>query len=514
MTIARRMAGAAFLAVALTGCAATPNSSIAGLQELPDVALRGGDLVIALADRLDAPPAIVRYRGEADEALGLRVHGRVLVEDLRATDVAGSASGRWLAARTAGRDLETTVVVWDLHRARLPLHLSDSVWTSPVGCAAPRFHPSDAVLALDCPALERKPGHITPAHLVLVRLPELVPVGLVGERDRIAPALGVDGDLYWIENRGGVSTVVRRGDDDQAFVVHESTSPMTELWPQYDGSIVAAVVAPGGDRELRRFEASGASSRVPTPRDMGRILGPGQPLAVAADGEFVFASCTPQPCTVSREGPSGVGSAPLPLTGTPLALASVPRFGVAAPHVEDLATAPATVFTTHDASNVSVLGIELGMPLEAAFATLDRGRRFPQWLAFGGGIGVGAVRSGHCVEFLGDAGLVDSIELSGCARSYLSPALQPLLNREAMADGALPLIRRFLGAGVSAQVGDPAVQSADPAIEGTTVRFTVVERGYSFEARTEILKTSRARLMNGRLRLRLQLPDRRAVGRR
>jgi hypothetical protein len=198
----------------------------------------------------------------------------------------------------------------------------------------------------------------------------------------------------------------------------------------------------------------------------------------------------------------------------------VPRFGRAVRHVEDLATAPAGVFTTHDASFVSVLGVELGMPLEAAWATLERGGRFPQWIGAEpgqdpSGIGVGAVRGGHCVEFLrDDAGIVETIELQGCARSYLSPALQPLLDREAMAEGALPLIRRFLGPGVSAQVGDPLEPPSEGdglAIEGTTVRFDASERGYSFEARTEILHTSRARLMNGRLRFRLRLPTRDAT---
>jgi hypothetical protein len=193
-------------------------------------------------------------------------------------------------------------------------------------------------------------------------------------------------------------------------------------------------------------------------------------------------------------------------------VASVPRFGRSVAHVEDLATAPETVFTTHDASVVSVLGVRLGMPLESAFATLDRGRRFPQWIGADQvpqeGIGVGAVRSGHCLEFLADsAGLVAAIELTECARGYLSPALQPLLDREALAGGALPLIRRFLGPGVSAQVGDPALEEPEgPAIEGTSVRYAAPQRGYSFEARTEILSTARARLMNGRLRLRLELP--------
>ncbi len=519
MDLSNRMAGVAFLGVALAGCAATPGPSPSPFDSLsPEEPLQPGDLVVALAERPDAEPAIVRYRGHPDEESGLRVHAKVLVDGVRATAVAGSSTGRWLSARIVDpRDpAEVRVVVWDLHRAQLPLAGGDAAWTSPPGCAAPRFHPSDAFVALDCPSLERAPGHVTPAHLVIVGLPDLEPLALVGERNRFAPAVGADGDLYWIENRGGVSTIVRRGPDDRAFVAHRLRAPATELWPQHDGSIVAAVVGLGGERELRRLEASGASTRIRPPRDVGRSPQGGEPLSVSADGEFLFASCTPAPCTILREGPSGVGAAPLSVGGAPSALAAVPRFGRAAPNVEDLATAPATVFQSHDASLVSVLGVELGMPLEAAFATLDRGGRFPQWTGEASGIGVGAVRSGHCVEYLGDdAGLVGRIELAECARGYLSEALQPLLDRDAMAEGALPLIRRFLGPGVSAQVGDPAARpNGDPAIEGTTVRYEAVERGYSFEARTEILRTSRARIMNGRLRLRLQLPDTTAVGRR
>ncbi len=520
MHLRHRTAGAAFLALALTGCAATPGPSAPFRDVEPPEPLLPGDLIVALADRPAGTPAIVRYRGEPDETDALRVRAQVLVEDVYATGVAGSSSGRWVAARLVaplGEPPDARVLLWDLHRARLPLHADDAAWTSPVGCAAPRFHPSEAFVALDCPSMQRSPGHVTPAHLVLVGLPDLKPLALVGERNRFAPALGADGDLYWIENRGGVSTIVRRGPDARPFPVHRSRAPLTELWSQHDGSLIVAEVGPGGERELRRLEASGASTPVPAPRDVGRSPRSHEPLAVSADGEFLFVSCTPAPCTVLREGPSGVGSAPLSLGGLPSALASVPRFGRAAPHVEDLATAPATVFQSHDASGVSVLGVELGMPLEAAFAALDRGNRFPQWIGEdAGGIGVGAVGSVHCVEYLADeARLVRSIELAECARSYLSEALQPLLDRDAMSQGALPLIRRYLGPGVSAMVGDPAAQAAgDPTIVGTTVRYQAPERGYSFEARTEILRTSRARLMNGRMRLRLQLPDRTTVGRR
>jgi hypothetical protein len=526
MKTRRWMVSAALGAIAMSGCAVGavgPSVTFSASISAPEDRLAGGDILVALTDRPGSErDGIVRYRRRLDDDGGLRVHAQVLVEAPgRVDSVAGSSTGRWLAAgleapRRDGTRTTDRVLVWDLHHARTPLAVTDAVWTSPDGCRSPRFHPEDAFVVFECPSFEREPGHVTPSHLVVLDLPGLRPLALVGERNRTAPAVGVDGGLYWIENRLGVSTIIRRGPDRSAYPVHQSRDPATRVWPQHDGSIVVSVLGPGGERELRRHEASGAVGRVPPPRDLGRALRAREPLSVTPDGDFLFASCTPAPCTVLRAGSSGA-DAPLSLSGHPSAVAAVPRFGRAVLHLEDLATAPAGVFKTHDASFLSVLGVELGMSLEGAWATLERGGRFPQWIGTESGqepsgIGVGAVRAGHCVEYLvDDAGLVDTIDLQGCARSYLSPALHPLLDREAMAGGALPLIRRFLGPGVSAQVGDPSAPGAGDsplAIEGTTVRFAAPERGYSFEARTEILQTSRARLMNGRLRLRLRLPAR------
>jgi hypothetical protein len=198
----------------------------------------------------------------------------------------------------------------------------------------------------------------------------------------------------------------------------------------------------------------------------------------------------------------------------------VPRLLGPIGHQEDLATAPSSVLSSHSAADVSVLGVQLKMPLETAFSRLDRGGRHPYWISAKGskgrpgGVGVGWTSSGYCISFLADErGLVGAIELQGCAAEYLSSQLAPLLRREQLSEGALEVATHFLGPGVSVSVGGSSPDDGGPGVKRTRIQYHAPDRGYEFEAEIEVMSRQgssfmRSRLLNGQVRLRLQNPGR------
>jgi len=163
------------------------------------------------------------------------------------------------------------------------------------------------------------------------------------------------------------------------------------------------------------------------------------------------------------------------------------------------------------------------MALEDAFVVLDKMGRHPYWIESRGvhtrprGIGVGWTAEGHCIEYLADErASVTTIDLRSCATSYVSPALRPLLDRGALASEGVGLARRFLGDSVTSEAANSEDPLRHPAVRRTDVRFSAPERGYQYEARSEVLRSRRTRVLGGWVRLRLQLPGRRqaASGRR
>jgi len=156
------------------------------------------------------------------------------------------------------------------------------------------------------------------------------------------------------------------------------------------------------------------------------------------------------------------------------------------------------------------------MSLEDAFSVLDRTARHPYWIESRGprnrprGVGVGWTNEGHCIEYLADErGTVSAIDVRGCASSYLSPALRPLLDRNALAADGGGLARRYLGSDVAVEIGTGGAAGRPEPIRRTELTFTSAEKGYHFEARSEVLRSNRSRVLSGWVWLRLQLPGRR-----
>ena len=106
------------------------------------------------------------------------------------------------------------------------------------------------------------------------------------------------------------------------------------------------------------------------------------------------------------------------------------------------------------------------------------------------------------------------MDMRDCAASYVSPALQPLFDRKRLLDGALSIAQRYLGPGVSMEVGDgdgtPGEARSHP-VRRTTLQYDAPERGYVYRSETEVLHSRK--LWDGRVWLRLQEPRRRQVAR-
>ena len=471
--------------------------------------LQAGDLVVAVDRGNGTRHALVRVRRSRLPDGSLRVHSQQLMSmGGSVTGVVASANGRWIAAAQKKSTGLPRVELWDLEsRDRL-----GPAWRSPEGCSSPVFDPETGWLAVGCLGRARQP-----AWILQVDIPGLRELALVGERDRVSPAVGLDGDLHWIEPDGHRTLVMRRPADRFPYVTHELLQPIRSLWPQDDGSLLAELALPGHRREFVRLARDGVVRDEPVRQLFPRSLSRGIPLYASPQGAWFAPVCDRGPCAVLQAGGEGEGALAVSLGGLPTAVGQVPWIDQALPHPEDLATAPASVLSSHPAAQVSVLGVELGTPLETAFSVLDRAGRHPYWIEAKGprdkprGIGLGWTTGGHCIEYLADErGVIVATDLKACAGHYLSPPLQPLLDRDSLAEGPLAVARRYLGPGVAVTVGGGDGPTSERApIRRTEVVYTAPDRGYHFEAHTEVLATNRARLLGGWVWLRLQLPGRR-----
>ena len=482
------------------------------IQDLEGSVLGPGDVVVAL-DRRDEGRGqeLMRIRRVASES-GSQVVVRQLREGVdEVTGLAVSADGRWVALEQRRGDGALEVVLEDL----LTSAADAPHWTSAVGCRAPSFGPSSEVLYLVCARRGRQPASIF--ELSLVDGSELF---LVGERPRTVVAVGVEGDLYWVEEEVGTTLVVRRPKGQESYSTHRLYGRVKALWPQRDGSLVAEYGMPGSQGQLARLLGSGLVRDESRPQASSFPPDPGSPTFLTAEGRWLVTGCAFDPCGLLELPVDGLGHSSLRLRGRPTAVSSVPRLRGPVGHVEDLATAPASVLSSHSAADVSVLGVRLKMPLETAFSKLDRGGRHPYWISAKGsrgrpgGVGVGWTSSGYCISFLSDErGLVGAIDMQGCAAEYLSSQLAPLLRREQLSDSALAVASHFLGPGVSVSVGGVASEEGGPSVQRTRIQYHAPDRGYEFEAEIEVMSRRgsslmRSRLLGGQVRLRLQNPGR------
>jgi hypothetical protein len=491
-----------------SGCATFPTARRGASVASDGAALLGGDVVLGI-ESLDARRAdsrIVRYRRSLSDG-EVRVEARTLLTaDGVPRAVQATADGRWLAA-TLEHDGALATTLWRLRDGR-----PDPVWESPEGCAQPTFDPAGGFLVLACPPIDRQP-----AWLLRLSLPDLAQLALVGERPRGAPAVGVEGDLYWVERRGPRSVVLRRSAETTPFVTHELFDVVEALHPREDGVLVATVRNALGGLELLDLHPSGAVR----PRSLPAGLGVGSParLLSTAEGDLIAIRCLRGDCAVVEAPVEGTALPALTVSGRPVSLAAVPLVGGARRRPEDLATAPSTVLATHLSSDVAVLGVGLGMKLDAAWAVLEDAELQPWWETGQGSrgrprsIGLGRAGGSWCVEFQADdRGTVVSVDLRDCAAPYLSPALRPLLDRRHLIDGAYGIVQRFLGPGVSMEVGDrvggPGEARSHP-VRRTTLQYDAPERGYQYRSETEVLDSRSSRLWDGRVWLRLQEPGKR-----
>ena len=478
----------------------------------PGSQLRSGDLVVAVS-RGKARQAILKVQRGLRPKADLQ---QLFVTERSVSGLAASSDGRWLALQTDERDGQVRVRLWDLRHAPGEAEPSE-VWASPMGCSGPDFGVGSRTMVLACPRTGRQP-----ASVLTLELASLEALQLVGEADRRAPIVGVEGDVYWAERRERHTVVVRRSGADAPFVTHDLTEAIAGMWPQLDGSLVVELDRRGSRRSFARLSASGVARAIAPPTVWEGGIGSTDVLHVGERGIWWVANCDRGGCAL-RSGLGDQLGAPISLGGEPSALAEVSWPHPRVAHPEDLATAPASVLSSHHSTQVAVLGVALGMALEDAFVVLDKMGRHPYWIESRGvhtrprGIGVGWTAEGHCIEYLADErASVTTIDLRSCATSYVSPALRPLLDRGALASEGVGLARRFLGDSVTSEAANSEDPLRHPAVRRTDVRFSAPERGYQYEARSEVLRSRRTRVLGGWVRLRLQLPGRRqaASGRR
>lgn len=479
------------------------------------VLLRSEDIVVAVDRQAEGRGhEVVRLR-RVEAADG---SDRILVQALptsgrEVSALAVSGDGRWLATvEHAPPTLGVpTVYLRDLWQPED----AGSWWTSAPGCAGPVFDVTSTRMYLNCASHGRQP-----ASLLELSLPQRKTLSLVGELPRTLVATGLEGDLYWVEEDGGQSYIVRRHASQVGYSTHTLYGRVRALWPQVDGSIVAQYGTPGAEPQLARLLASGLVRDEPRPRAVPASVVAEGPMHMTGEGFWLAASCSYRPCSLVQVGPDGSERSSLHIIGAPTAVTSVPRIHSPVGHVEDLATAPSSVLSSHSAAEVTVLGVHLRMALETAFSSLDRAGRHPYWISARGtrgrpgGVGVGWTSVGYCISFLSDErGLVAAIELKGCAAEYLSPQLAPLLRREELSEGALAVATHFLGPGVSVTVGGGEPSGTGPPIQRTRIHYQAPDRGYEFEAEIELMSRGRSTLLRsrwlgGHVRLRLQTPGR------
>ena len=509
----------ALLIVALLGgCAGTLGSRSPSRVAQTRTVVAPGDVLVGLVGtdrRREDGLRVARLRRTIDDDGTSHVAVRPLMRTEGAVaEVVATGDAAWIAV---------TLVLWDdarrvdLFRLR-PGGEPERVWQSPLGCTTPTFHPGAAWLAMACPPEGRQP-----AWLLRVALPDLRVLALVGERPRTAPSAGTEGDLYWVEATATRSVVFRRPARSDPFATHAIVGRVSALHPQLSGSLVALVDGARGPDEAVELLPSGEVRPYRLP-DQLRAADLAGPHAVSPFGEWTAVRCARGPCSIVESSVLGGPDASLSLGDLPTAVGRVPRLHRASPRPEDLATAPSTVLASHLASEVSVLGVELGMPLTEAFAVLERGDRQPWWDSVAGprarprGIGIGRAEGSWCIEFeADDRGVVVGVEIRDCAASYLSPAIRPLWDREGLADDAAGVARRFLGPGVSVEVGDgdgkPGEIREHP-LRRTRLLYDAPERGYRFQSQTETLEARAGQLWDGWVWLRLEAPGRRQTARR
>jgi len=499
-------------ALALTGCAALGAARLSSSSADTPV-LRGGDVLVGLESvdpRRGVESRVVRYRHALGDD-GARVEARTLLSaDGVPIHVAATADGRWLAT-TLHRAGAVSTTLWRLREGR-----ADPAWESPPGCRQPSFDPEARFVVLACPP-DRQP-----AWLLTVSLPDLQMLALVGETPRGAPAVGVEGDLYWIERDRARTRVLRRAGDSLPFVTHEIPDEVEALHPREDGVLVATVRTPHGGLELLELHPSGDVTPLPLPLSLG--AGTVSRLVSNPQGDLVAVRCPRGDCAVV-DAPQGGGEAlpPLTVSGTPRSLALVPHGTTLRPRPEDLATAPERVLSTHLSSDVAVLGVGLGMSLEEGFAVLDGSGLDPWWQATPGprgtptAIGIGRAAGSWCIEYQADErGIIEAVDMRDCAAPYVSPALEPLLDTRRLVEGAEQIVRRYLGPGVSMAVGEgvgaPGEARHHP-VRRTTLQYDAPERGYVYRSETEVLQSRPGKAWDGRVFLRLQEPGKRQVAR-
>lgn len=486
--------------VVLIGCAGAQRQGPDLPPRADAAALRPGDLLVGMEGTARDGHPVLRVRIEGEQRVTALV---LLALGAPAEVLRGSADGSWLAV-ASGAPSRVRLYRLDASGADEP------VWTSPTHCTSPAFSHDASSLTLACGSRGRQP-----ASLLALHLPGLDALSLVGEWGRTAPAVSSGGDLHWIEQDHAAWSIVRRSDDGVPFLTHELADRPSVLWPQDDGSVLTEVAVLGGRREFRRLMPSGAVRNEVAPNRGLQPTADASPVYAAPDGGWLYARCDRGPCSLVHVRRDGRTTAPLNLGGPPTALSQVPVLA-AAPPGEDLGTAPASVLARHTAAEVGVLGVSLGVALETAFSRLDRAGFHPYWMEAASGrdrpagIGVGWAAGGHCIEYhADDRGFIAAIDLQGCAAPYVSPRLRPLLDGAALAEGGVSLARAYLGPGVSATVGDgDRADVGSPAIRRSAVTYEAPERGYHYEATSEVLGTARGRLLEGRVRLRLQAPTR------
>ncbi|MBJ95490.1 MAG: hypothetical protein CMP23_13590 [Rickettsiales bacterium] len=504
-------------ALSLWGCATVPIAlRVGSSQAVQDPSSKG-------LERGDVLMAVQRGPGHSSHDL-IRIRSsrvddepQVLVQELgRVAAAVGalavSVDARWLAVEQRRAEDEQVTV-------RLGSFDPGGAWRGlaegPAGCHSPVFGMQNRRLYLVCEPQGRQPAAILEWDLL-----DGSQLMLVGEHPRTLVAAGSEGDLYWVEERGAETVVLRRPQDQLPFVTHRLFGRVRALWPQQDGSLVAEYGVPGARGQLARLLSSGLVRDEPGPQAQLMMAEAGAPAYLSPEGRWLISSCAFEPCGLLDFSTAGGEPTSLHLLGVPTALTMVSNWAGAVQHTEDLATAPASVLSSHSAAEVSVLGVSLKMPLERAFSELDRGGRHPYWISAKGprgrpgGIGVGWTTAGYCISFLSDErGLVSVIDLRGCAAEYLSVQLQPLLRREQLSLGAVELASSFLGPGVAVSVGSGSSQAAEPKLQRTRIQYHAPDRGYEFEAEIEMMlpegdSVFRTRLLGGEVRLRLKSPGR------
>ncbi len=506
------------LALLLGGCAGPSASRALKRESLARRVIAPGDVLVGLIggdQRREDGLRVVRLRRTLAEDGTSHVAVRPLVRtDGAPSEIAATGDGAWMAVTVVLWDEQTRV---DLFRLR-PGGDPELAWRGPPGCSGPTFEPGAAWLTVACPEEGRQPGW-----LLRVDLPSLRVLALVGERSRTVPAAGIEGDLYWVEAGATHSVIYRRPPRGEPFATHDVRGRVVALHPQSTGALVATVRGAHGVDETLELLRSGEIRPLKLPAAI-QSTDLASPHVVSVFGEWTAVRCGRGPCSIIEASAVREAGAPLSLASVPTAVGRVPDISRAASRPEDLATAPASVLASHLASDVAVLGVELGMSLTEAFAVLERGGRQPWWDGVTGprgrprAIGVGQMPGSWCIEFDADErGNVASVDIRDCAAVYLSPAIRPLLDRESFLDGALDVARTFLGPGVSVEVGDgdgqPGETRSHP-LRRTRLQYDAPDRGYRFQAETETLEARRAQIWDGWILLRLEAPGRRQTAQR